>query len=351
MSKLLPNTLPYQVPASNNMGIVRYLLSLTIVINHFVFLSGAEFVWPIKFAVGGFFSISGFLMIGSFMRRNSVKKFMKARLWRLFPSYWATVLIFALLLGIVSTETGYFFSATFWKYLCANILCLNFLQPCLPGVFEGSVTQTVNASLWTMKVEIMLYLSIPVFVWLMRFFRKRPWILIAIVYAASMAYRTYFYHLFLTTGDNHYMLVSKQFIGQLMYFYSGALVYIYYDTFLRYRKWILPLVVALLVAGNWIPYFQTTLQPVCVAFLVLWLSFVGTWGAWENKYDNVSYNIYLVHFPVIQLFLFLGLDSTIGLFGSFIVVYLVSWLLALVINRFIEKPLQKFYRKPRLTVA
>ena len=80
---------------------------------------------------------------------------------RILPPYWATVVLFAILLGFCSASPDYFLSGQFWKYLIANLCFVNFVEPALPGVFDGMEVTAVNGSLWTMKVEWMLYLSMP----------------------------------------------------------------------------------------------------------------------------------------------------------------------------------------------
>lgn len=61
------------------------------------------------------------------------------------------------------TPAQYFTDSGLIKYLAANLSFLNFLHPTLPGVFQGQefVNPAVNGSLWTMKIEWALYLSVP----------------------------------------------------------------------------------------------------------------------------------------------------------------------------------------------
>lgn len=66
-----PNTVPYNISVPNNMGMVRYVLAIAVIIAHYNELVGANIYFPVTsyVAVGGFFSLSGFLIYGSFLKK------------------------------------------------------------------------------------------------------------------------------------------------------------------------------------------------------------------------------------------------------------------------------------------
>lgn len=174
-----------------NMGAVRYILAVSVIIYHVGGLMGFEVSWPIPsyIAVGAFFALSGFLVFGSFLHSHSLKSFLERRARRIMPPYISVVLFCAVALVGVSTFPAirYFTSPDWWRYLVANLSFMNFLAPTLPGVFDGYEHPAVNGSLWTMKVEWMLYLSVPVVAWLLARFRSRPvWVIE--VFVSSLLY-------------------------------------------------------------------------------------------------------------------------------------------------------------------
>ena len=65
-------------------------------------------------------------------------------------------------------------------------------------------------------------------------------------------------------------------------------------------------------------------QPLVGGSLVLWFSMIGSWGARLSKHDSVSYDIYLFHFPVIQLAVWFGLPAMMSPLGSLAVVVAVT---------------------------
>jgi len=347
----IANSVPFTVPMPNNMGVLRYILAFIVLVAHFKGLCGGDFYWPFSGfnAVGGFFAISGFLVYGSYLRKLDLKSYIISRCRRILPAYWATVLLFAIALYFVSTADEYFLSAHFWKYLAANLGFLNFLEPTLPGVFDNCSIPAVNGSLWTMKVEWMLYLSIPLAApWLLRHKSK---ILVSLlgIYLFSCLYRIGFLMLYEHYGKEIFQILSRQFLGQLMYFYSGILIYYYFDFFMKWKYPIMLISALLIMAGSEIPFYSVTLEPFLVSALIIGLSFTGKWGTWEGKKDNISYNIYLLHFPVIQLAVQLNLRNHFGTSLTFLIVLIVVLILSVLINFFIEKPLQKRTAPKRLS--
>lgn len=348
-SELKPNKVPYDIPMPNNMGMVRYVLALAVVIAHFNELVGGDIYFPFTsyVAVGGFFSLSGFLIYGSYLKKKKFRPYIISRMVRLLPAYFFIVLICALGLVFASSLSmrQYFTSPEFWKYLGANLTFMNFLEPTLPGVFDGMEIQAVNGSLWTLKVEWMLYLSVPIVVWAVRKFRNRATLTFVLVYIVSVVYRLLFRYLYDVTGQEIYNILGRQMFGQLTFFYCGVMIYYWFDVFMCYR-WPLMAGAALLMILSPQQYnLDVFIDPVAFSILVIGLSMTGKWGVWEGKHDNVSYNMYLVHFPICQIAAYYGLGSIMGEWWCFIVIVAATALLSVFMNYVIEKPIQKELRK------
>lgn len=347
--------IPYPVPVPNSMGMVRYLLALIVILSHFSDLTASYFFPPgfVLQAVGGFFAISGFLIYGLYLKNPSFPNFMRGRCLRVFPPYVATVLFFAMILCGVSTlsPSQYFSSGEFWKYLLANLSFLNFLQPTLPGVFETLPVHAVNGALWTMKVEWCLYFTVPLVIWFMARFRKLPGAVFLSLYLFSALYQCLFLYLNDLTGQTIYRIIGRQFLGQMNYFYSGVLLYFYFDFFManRHRFALIALILLALFYKN--PYFSATLLPGCVAILVIWLSFSGRWGWKEFGHPNVSYSIYICHVPIIQLVVLAGLPQKWGIPLSLLFALTVIVLFSIAIYFCLEKPLREFFKKKKKRVV
>lgn len=287
---------------------VRYVLALAVIIAHINELAGFAIPFPITSfeAVGGFFALSGFLMYPNYVRHGSLLRYTRQRARRILPPYLFIVALAAVALVAVSRlgAGSYFSSPGFWKYLAANATFLNWLHPELPGVFEGEgfVTPAVNGSLWTMKVEWCLYFSVPLFIWLLRVLRRSdPRLPAVAVVVLSIGYRLLFHHLYLSTGKEIYSILGRQILGQLAYFYCGMLVYFFREVFRRHLGLFVAAGLALQLVAWLSPELRIVLSPIALSMLVMALSLLPRDPVRLRHSNNISYEMYLFHYPLIQL--------------------------------------------------
>jgi peptidoglycan/LPS O-acetylase OafA/YrhL len=298
--------------AANNFDLLRLLLAVSVCLSHvyalsgFPALSGLERIFSATLAVKAFFVVSGFLIFMSYERSSSWYTYARKRLRRIYPAYFTVIVLSALLLFAISREsfTAYFSSA--WlKYLAANLLFMNFLQPTLPGVFTENALTAVNGALWTLKIEVMFYLSVPLLAWLFRRFARLP--LLIFFYVGSVAYAALCAHWATQTGMALYAELGRQLPGQLAYFLAGAAGYYYLPLFQRHRPLLLVAGLALLGVNAYLPL--PLLEPLALAGVLIFFAVfaqLGDWGRNWGRYGDFSYGIYIVHFPVIQTLLQLG---------------------------------------------
>lgn len=318
---------------------MRYVLSIAVIIAHVDYLTGYTLYFPFSSfeAVGGFFAISGFLMYPNYVRHGDTLKYTRQRARRILPPYIFIVIACALGLSLISDLpiSTYFHSEGVTAYLGANISFLNWLHPDLPGVFEGDsyVTPAVNGSLWTMKVEWCLYFSVPLFIWISSFFKRLPhhWMALTVI-LISIAYRLIFTYLYVSTGSEIYDILRRQIFGQLSFFYAGMLIFFVKDFFLR-NIW--TMLVAGILLKLFLPQASITLQiivePFAISAIVMALSLLPYDIKWLRHRNNISYEMYLFHFPIIQLGIWLGICS-IGKVPLLVYVFIVTSLLSLAVH-------------------
>ena len=292
-----------KIGTDNGMGLVRYILSIAVLIAHFNYITGADYFFPVSsyHAVGGFFALSGFLVYQSYEKSGKFSYFIKRRALKIMPPYLFIVLTCAFLLGFTIHPHDWesYFSVDWLKYVGANITFLNFLHPSLKDVFDG---QAINGSLWTIKIEWLLYISVPIVVWIInKFSIKKEYVFFIILYVCSALYRKVFLWLYDLRGLEIYSILSRQIFGQLCYFYTGVMIFKYYEYF---RRKIIPVIIiavfmiAISQINNWMGIFC---EPLGVSVLTIGVSMsLRGWLSIFNK-NNASYEIYLFHMPVIQL--------------------------------------------------
>ena len=321
----------YHVSVPNCFTLVRYLFAFCIFCNHMCIASGSDvFLCESPVFVWGFFVISGLLTFNSYIRTPDLKLFVGKRIRRIFPAYMA-VLLLGFVAGMCLTNLSldaFLGNSQTWKYLGANAVFLNYLQPTLPGVFEENVLPFVNASLWTMKVEIMFYVTVPVVYGLIRRFGKNK-VLVSVV-ALSILYDVLTAELYNYTGNVIYTKLNHQIFSMLAYFYAPVLLLFNKEAV---KRFILPLLLIstplLLCAysNEWIRQLSPlTLSVVLVSFAygVKKLNFVYGW-------KDVSYEFYLLHFPILQIFL--AIFPGISLSVLFITSLTSTLVLAVALNK------------------
>ena len=312
INEMQKTLLSSELTHKNSFDFLRFLFALSVVFGHYYVLTNKldDCFWPIStpMAVSGFFIISGFLITWSYCNNNDLKTYLKKRAKRIMPAYYTVVILCALLFCLISAFSlkDYFCSIHFLKYLTANISFMNFIEPQLPGVFINNYMDAVNGALWTIKVEIALYLSVPVYCFLIRK-KMDTGMLCIFIYVISIAFSIYCNFLFDKTGNNMYNIIGRQFIGQFKYFISGAVILFYYDIFRKYFKvlFISALVIFFIhyfkmLSHNALNVVIDILYPISFAALIIGIAFNFKYLNNFGKYGDFSYGIYLIHFPVIQ---------------------------------------------------
>ena len=340
---LSPETIE-RVRRDNCFDFLRYLFAFSLILVHFCTLTETEQFWVIsgQTRVKAFFTITGFLVVYSYLRHDNLKTYATKRLRRIMPAY-VTVIIFCTVAGLAVTPastTEYITSAQTWRYLAANLTMLNFIEPSLPGLFPGHYEEAVNGSLWSMKFEMLFYALIPIIIWLMRRYGKLA-VLIA-VFAVYLAYRVTFDYL----EDHHpevalYGAINHASFNTMVYFFSGMVLILYFDIFCRHVRIIFPATVALLLllhVANL--YVLNYIEPLLFSALLIGVAYYCRPLNFLQHHDNISYGLYLYHYPVIQVLIMAGVHRY-NIWLTFALALAITIALAALSWHYIEKPILK----------
>ncbi len=287
---------------NNNFDIVRLALALIVVLFHCSAVSlspsldGMERFASGALAVQGFFAISGFLIFASWERSSSLRDYVIKRAARILPGYWvATALCVAIAFCYGSYHVG--------PFLLANLTFLNFLHPAIDGVFESNpYTPIMNGALWTIKVEVMFYVSVPIIVWCCR--RVHRDAVLWSIFAASVAVHGF-------AAPHSKWLVELP--GQMCFFMVGALIHYHLDWFLRRGWWVMlgaGVCYGLYVVTGWFVFRPLAIPPLTLGAALLLPVVRG-----PTRWGDFSYGTYVLHWPIIQTVIALGVYRRNGWLG------------------------------------
>lgn len=316
----------------NNFDAVRTGLALIVVFSHIASLTqlasfnSFHYFFDSEFAVKGFFAISGFLVTKSFYSSRSKIEFFEKRARRIYPAYLA-VILFGLAIGTFMSDLNI---VSFWsapetfKYIGWNAVGLNFMQPSLPGLFTNHYLPAVNGSLWTIKIEAGLYLCVPFIAWTFSRFGISTGA--ALVYLASVAYAYFFTHIYSGPAGAE---IARQFPGQLTHFVAGAYLYSNRQAYARLPQIVLAAFVAFLIFRG--TSLRLIVEPIYYASLVMFVATQLKFRIPAGRWGDLSYGLYLFHFPIVQVLILCGLfafNPWLGLLATLIATVgmsLLSW--------------------------
>ena len=189
----------------------------------------------------------------------------------------------------------------------------------------------INGSLWTLKNEVVFYVLMPL---LFRLYKKWRLYFLAMLYLFSLFY--------MLVVD--YLGISKllvQFPAQLRLFTVGITLYVMFDK-LKNKNIIFFVAgsfgLIVLFSGN--DYFKFSLYPFLLGIIMIWLVYYVK--PIKIKFD-FSYSFYILHFPVIQLSVYFGVNPVNPII-SFVSLFSVVLVLSYFSEKYIEKRFIKLGR-------
>jgi len=324
---------PGNIPKNNNFDLIRLLLSLTVFFVHSYDLSrnpGLSVI-PVFLnshtAVCAFFVISGFLVSSSFANSTTPKDYFSKRIRRVFPGYVVVVLLCGLI-GFAFSEYPYreYFSFPLFQFLWANLSLLNFIQPSLPGVFTDNGVQAVNGALWTIRFELLFYLIVPLFFLLTK--RFRGGLIFFLAFLTPLIFRIVSVRLLQGQPENQLVTSLSYYLPILFIaFVSGAFLYFYFGEFRQHAL----LFVMVAVVGYVTARISglSIISPFFLSVIVIYLAFGFPYLGNTGKYGDLSYGIYIWHFPVLQVMIAQGFfkeNPLLPLLSATLIVTLLAFL-------------------------
>lgn len=183
----------------NNVLALRYAAAATVILFHCYALTGrwleepvyASFA-PLNLAVLGvevFFVLSGFLVTQSWLARPAVVPYTAARVLRIYPALVAATIFTIAVAGATGALPWreYLASPVTWRFFVRTASGFDVTDR-LPGAFlDNPFPLAANGSLWTLPVELRLYVALGIAGVLGLLVRPRAWaaVAVALVVVAS----------------------------------------------------------------------------------------------------------------------------------------------------------------------
>ncbi len=287
-----------------------------------------------EFAVDGFFLLSGYLIMQSWQMQPRLLPFLWKRFLRIFPAFIVCSIICALLFGPLGAPSrrGYWAAFDLSNFFTA-MMTLGCVE--VPRVFAGSYYPMLNGAMWTIRYEMLCYLTVAAAGLLWVFRRPVIWLagcvtLIALIVCFYPGtHRVYYLTPIIYLSEDALVRLTMMFmVGGCFYVFRKRIPY-------RPKFAVLALILSVICLFNEV-WAEIGLA-VFGGYLLFYLAYARI-PVLERfqRLPDLSYGIYLYGWPIQKLLIFyvhgispwLVIPLTIVLAGYFA---LVSWYV-------IEKP-------------
>ncbi|QDG77327.1 acyltransferase [Labrenzia sp. PHM005] len=325
----------------NNFGVVRLFAATAVIVSHaFILSRRSELADPLasltSFSLGGhavnaFFLLSGFLIAASWDRQPNLIHFLCGRYLRIFPALIVVTITTIAIAAVAQNQLSLQAFLTSWETISLFLRAVVALDGggTLPGIFvENPDERYVLATVWTIRYEVICYLTIPLVSALGIYFGGSKKIVGVILALSAIV-------LIIRSNQNAGLLVDH-FARFFFAFYIGVASWMFRKhlsvSFLR---------TAFAISASFL-LLGTPVSPVteilAVACLTFWIGSVdfGWFGKLTNR-EDLSYGIYLLGFPIQQMWLVLWSGPYPVLMNVILTLLTVSPL-AFLSWRLIERP-------------
>lgn len=314
---------------------LRGLAALAVVAYHYTTLYGQLYGHvgpdPISFAFGNygvhlFFLISGFVIFMTLERTKTPMDFVVSRFSRLFPAYWAAILISAAVVYSIGMRS---------QQLPWEDVVIDFTM-----IQEFLGAQHLDGSYWTLEVELFFYAQM--LFWFVCGQLKRihwiigGWLVLAILYGISAKLDRHF----------SYSVRELLILRHIPFFAIGILFYRIWTYPNELRRNVAMIAASIVTIAIAYPPVFTIVALVCTAIFTLFVTHQLTWlrAAPFTFLGTISYSLYLLHqaigFSLIWRFEMAGFSAgTAGLLAA-----LVVSVLATLLTYLIERPAMRLIR-------
>ncbi|MFN3608328.1 MAG: acyltransferase family protein, partial [Hyphomonas sp.] len=220
------------------------------------------------------------------------------------------------------------------SYLGANLVFLNFLSPTLPGLFEDNRFSAVNGALWTLKIEVMFYLVLPVILFVLNRMKALWWVGILALYVGGEVWA----YLVPRLGAEFYGAeLARQLPGQMAFFAMGIALWKASPGI--QRRWgAMALCGTALLGATFLHPMLEPLRPLALAGVIGAVAWAPGPKLNVARFGDISYGLYITHFPILQALAAAGLVTSLGFAGFFAIATALTLAASFALWHLVEKP-------------
>lgn len=326
----------------NSFDVIRILSALFIVLGHIVTHLKAPVAAPVLYVqqrwVGliCLFVISGYVIPASWERSKSKQEYLKKRIIRIYPALWGAT--FFSLIAIVIFGMAYSHLKVHGIDIMAWLLGqLTFFQFYTPSAIEAYGVGNPNGSLWTISMEIQIYILIMLLYGWLKKRSKKEWL---ILMGGGIACNVIFAWLKPYLPSMVFKLLNVTFIPYLYIYLIGMFVYTFRQELIpKLNRLFWPLLMTYIAwsfaNGMFFKFNTGHYVNIVSGVLICLLTLSGGYyfGKHRFKYD-FSYSIYLYHMIVINVLTIVGINENVqSLVFTYIFTMLLSCLSVFVIEK------------------
>ncbi len=296
--------------------------------------------------VDGFFLLSGYLIVRSWVHHPELLDFLQKRFLRIVPGYLIAVLLSTLVVGLLAPGVKPFFSHLGTKFL-RSVLELQY--PKTPPVLPGAPYASVNGALWTISYEFRCYLLVALAGVCGLLKRRYLWLSFTAVLIALMSFPEWTDRIPWSMHLDPFLGVPTQAIRMTGTFALGACFYLFFDEISFRPALAAAACIILVLAGIFAHDEFETFLILCGGYLMYYLarSEIAS-RIYISQLPDISYGVYLYGWPVEILWIWYAHSSPMVVFaGSTAICLVLGWLSW----HFVERPVLKLKRRPTAALA
>jgi peptidoglycan/LPS O-acetylase OafA/YrhL len=290
-------------------------------------------------AVDGFFVLSGYLIVQSWLSDPELINFLRKRVLRIFPGYLVAVALSTLAVGLLAPGIDHFFRHLGGMFLKSVVFLTG---PMTPPVFPGQPFPMVNGAMYTIAYEFRCYLLVA-FLGLCGLFR-RPIVCLVItcLLMSTLLYMAVFEHIH---PYKDFYIGKPPLTVRLTAIYLVGVCFYLFRKQITFRPWLALTVTA--GAIGFVVLFPAKVEFAMVlggSYLMFYLGQVSLpWLSGMSRFPDISYGIYLYGWPVESLWIWFHRGSPwVTFFVSTIICFGLGWLSW----HLVERPALTLKRRP-----